>query len=133
MAQGGRDRRQRHAGGDGRDAETMPQAFRARLETLDAGVGHGPGDLPVGGRPRPGPEGLAGGLRRRRAERMDELVGAEHLGKDGDFAPARGAAFQGPDPDRGDLKEAPALIGSGVLAAAGVDELEITNQARNLA
>ena len=31
VAQGGCDRRQRHAGGDGGDAKTMPQAFRARL------------------------------------------------------------------------------------------------------
>ena len=72
-----------------------------RLGTLDAGVGHGPGDLPVGGRPRPGPEGLAGGLRRRRAKRVDELEGAEQLGRDGDLAPGLGAALQGPDPDRG--------------------------------
>ena len=89
MAQGGRDRRRRRAGGNGRNAETMPQAFRARLGTLDAGVGR---------RLRPGPEGLVGGFRRRRAERVDELEGTEQLGRDGDLAPVLGAALQGPDP-----------------------------------
>ena len=65
--------------------------------------------------------------------RVDELEGAEQIGRDGDLAPALGTALQGPDPDRGDLKEALALIGGEVLAAAGVDELEITNQARHFA
>ena len=65
---------------------------------------NGPGDFSVGGRPRPGLEGPAGGLRRRRAERMDELEGAEQLGRDGDLAPVLGAALQGPYPDRGGLE-----------------------------
>ena len=34
---------------------------------------------------------------------MDELEGAEQLGRDGDLAPVLGAALQGPDPDRGGL------------------------------
>ena len=78
--------------------------------------------------------------------------GAEQLGRDGNLAPALGAALQGLDPDRGGLEvvvpgangqgfgdpgggleEAPAFIGSEVLAAAGVDELEIADQARHFA
>ena len=35
---------------------------------------------------------------------MDELEGAEQLGRDGDFVPVLGAALQGPDPDRGGLE-----------------------------
>ena len=34
---------------------------------------------------------------------MDELDGAEQLGRDGDLPPVLGAALQGPDPDRGGL------------------------------
>ncbi len=34
---------------------------------------------------------------------MDELEGAEQLGRDGDLAPVLGAALQGSDPDRGGL------------------------------
>ena len=63
--QGGRDRRRWDAGGDSRDAEAVLEALRTCLGLLDADVGHGPGDLPMGGRPRSGLEGFAGGLRRR--------------------------------------------------------------------
>ena len=35
---------------------------------------------------------------------MDELKGAEQLGRDGDLALVLGAALQGPDPDRGGLE-----------------------------
>ena len=100
--QGGRDRRRWDAGGDSRDAEAVLEALRTCLGLLDADVGHGPGDLPMGGRPRSGLEGFAGGLRRRRAERMDELEGAEQLGRDVDLALVLGAALQGPD--RGGLE-----------------------------
>ena len=102
---------------------------------------------------------------------MNELKGAEQLGRDGDLAPVLGAALPGPDTDRGGLEvdvhgpdgqglgdpgagegeregeglvgrprrlargfeEALALIGSQVLPAAGVDELEVTDQARHFA
>ena len=93
------------AGGNGRDAETVPETLRAGLGALDAGIGHDPGDLPVGGRPGLGPEGPAGGgFRRRRAERVDELEGAEQLGRDRSLARTLGAALQGLDPDRGGLR-----------------------------
>ena len=65
--------------------------------------------------------------------RVDELVGAKQFGRNGDLSPALGTAFQGPDPDRGGLKEAPAPIGGEVLAAAGVDEQEISDQMRRFA
>ena len=102
---------------------------------------------------------------------MDELEGAEQIGRDGDFAPVLGAALQGPSPDRGGLeldvhgpngqgpgdpgagvgeredeglvgrpwcqargfKIALALIGGQVLPAAGVDELEVADEARYFA
>ena len=86
----------------------MPKLCRRPLRTsqgaLDAGVGHDSGDLPVSGRSRPRPEGLAGGLRRRRTERVDEFETAEQFERDGDLAPVLGAVLQGPDPDRGGLK-----------------------------
>ena len=139
----------------------MPEALRGCFGTLDADVGHGPSDLPVGGRPRSRPEGLAGSLRLRRAHRVDELEGEDRLGRNWDLAPAPGAALQGPYPGGlevdvdgadgqglgdvsddmrqgeckslvgrlrcpgGDFEEAPALIGGEVLAAAGIDELEV--------
>ena len=119
----------------------------------------------------PGPEQPAGCLCRRRAERVDELESAEQLGRDGNFAPALGAALQSSDSDRGrlevdvqgadgqglgdlgagvgedegeglvsglrrpggDIEEAAALAGGQVLPAAGVDELEIADQARHFA
>ena len=65
--------------------------------------------------------------------RVDELEGAKQFGRNGNLAPALGAALQSPDPDRGFLEEAPALIGGEVLAAAGVDELEIADQTRHFA
>ena len=68
VAQGGHDRRQRYAGGDGRNLETVSEALREGLGAFDVGVGHGPGDLPVGCRPRSGQRGPGGSLRRRRAE-----------------------------------------------------------------
>ena len=37
---------------------------------------------------------VAGGLRRRRAERVDELEGAEQFGRDGDLAPVLRAVLQ---------------------------------------
>ena len=42
--------------------------------------------------------------------RVDELEGTKQFGRNGDLAPALGAALQDPDPDRGSLEEAPALI-----------------------
>ena len=101
VAKHGRDRRERHASGDGRDAEAMPETLWTSLRAVDAGTGHDPGDLPVCGRPEPRPEGPAGGLRRCRAERVDELKGAEQCGRDWDLTPVLDAALQGPDPDRG--------------------------------
>ena len=62
--------------------------------------------------------------------RVDELEGAKQFGRKGDLAPALGAALQGPDPDRGGIEEAPAHIGGEIIAAAGVDELEIADQTR---
>ena len=64
---------------------------------------------------------------------MDELEGAKRFGRNGNLAPTLGAALQGPNPDRGGLEEAPALVGGEVLAAAGVDELEIADQTRHFA
>ena len=64
---------------------------------------------------------------------MDEFEGAQQLGRDGNLAPALGAALQGANPDRGGLEEMLAFISSEVLAAAGVDELEIADQARHFA
>ena len=58
----------------------------------------------MGGRPRAGPEGLAGGLRWRWAERTDNLESAERLGRDGYLAPTLGAALRGPYPDRASLE-----------------------------
>ena len=65
--------------------------------------------------------------------RVGELEGAKQFGRNGNLTPALGAALQGPDPDRGGLEEAPGLIGGEVLAAAGVDELKIADQARYFA
>ena len=84
----------------GSDAEAVEKALGACLGALDADIGHDPSDLPVGGRPWLGPEGSAGGLHRHGAERVDELEGAEQLGRDGDLVLALGAALQGPDTDR---------------------------------
>ena len=103
MAQGGCDPRQRHIGGDRRKIETVSEILRAGLKPFDVGIGHGPGEFPVGGRSRPRSEGLAGSLCRRRADRVEELEGAEQLGRDGDLVPALGAALQVSDPDRGGL------------------------------
>ena len=64
---------------------------------------------------------------------MDELEGAKQFGKNGTSHQRSARRSQGPDPDRGDLEEASALIGGEVLAAAGVDELEIADQTRHFA
>ena len=62
MAQGGRDRRERNASDDGREA--VSDALQACLGAFDTGIGHVPSDLPVGGRPRLGQGGLpANGIR----------------------------------------------------------------------
>ena len=96
MPQRGCDRRDWHAGGDGRDPEAVPETFRAGLGALNVGIGYDPGDFPVGGRPQPGLERPAGGLRWRRAEHVDELENAEQLRRNGDLAPALSASLQGP-------------------------------------
>ena len=102
---------------------------------------------------------------------MGELEGTDDGGGDRRFAPALGAALQGPEPDGAGLEvdvlrpdgqgfgdpgagarereceglvgrlrrqggggeEALALIGGQVFPAAGVDELEIADQARHFA
>ena len=109
-----------------------------RLKTYGDGVDRGGLQIGVAQDGRDRRKRDAGGLRWRRAKRVDELEAAEQPGRAGDPAPAAGAALQGPNPDQGSLEPVwtsvrAKLIGGELLAAAGVDELVVADQARHFA
>ena len=160
MAQGGRDRRQRHASGDGRDAETMPQAFGDAwgpstpasamvLAIFRWAVARDQGQrgLPAAfagversawtssrARSSSGGTGTSrqGSARRFRVRiRIEAASMSMSMGRT-----ARASEIRAPVWAKvwsAGFEEALALIGGQVLPAAGVDELEVADQARHFA
>ena len=95
---------QRHAGGDGGNAEGVAEPLWACLRSGDPGAFHDGGDPSVSGCPGPGPEGFAGASRPGRAQPVDELEGPQHVVRQRDLAPVLGAALERADADRGGVQ-----------------------------
>ena len=70
------------------------------LRSGDPGALHDGDDAPVARGARPGPERLAGAPGAHPAQPVDELEGAQRLGRQRDLAPVLGPALERADPDR---------------------------------